>query len=118
MNYTSVESIAQRWKLSERRVQTYCAEGRIVGAKKQSGVWIIPDDAIKPMRLSGGKKAEAKTKPLNVLSLFSGCGGMDLGFEGGFHVLKECINPTINGHWNARKENEHWVYLPLSLIHI
>ena len=98
MNYTSVETIARRWKLSERRIQTYCSEGRISGAKKQSGVWIIPDDAIKPMRLSGGKKPAAKTKPLNVLSLFSGCGGMDLGFEGGFHVLKESINPNINGH--------------------
>ena len=85
MNYTSVEIIAQRWKLSKRRVQTYCAEKRILGAKKQSGVWIIPEDAIKPMRLSGGKKTPAKAKPLNVLSLFSGCGGMDLGFEGGFH---------------------------------
>ena len=83
MNYTSVEAIAQRWNLSERRVQTYCSAGRIPGAKKQSGVWIIPDSAVKPMRLSGGKKIEAKTKPLNVLSLFSGCGGMDLGFEGG-----------------------------------
>lgn len=117
MSYTSVEVIARRWKLSERRVQTYCSDGRIAGAKKQSGVWIIPDDAIKPMRLSGGKKTEAKTKPLNVLSLFSGCGGMDLGFEGGFHVLKESINPTINAHWNARKEGKHWVYLPKNRFH-
>lgn len=30
-----------------------------------------------------------KSKKLNVLSLFSGCGGMDLGFEGGFVVLKK-----------------------------
>lgn len=28
-----------------------------------------------------------KTKKYNVLSLFSGCGGMDLGFEGGFEFL-------------------------------
>ena len=87
MNYTSVEIIAQRWKLSKRRVQTYCAEKRILGAKKQSGVWIIPEDAIKPMRLSGGKKTPAKAKPLNVLSLFSGCGGMDLGVKSGDLVI-------------------------------
>lgn len=117
MSYTSVKAIARRWKLSERRVQTYCAEGRIAGAKKQSGVWIIPDDAIKPMRLSGGKKAAAKIKPLYVLSLFSGCGGMDLGFEGGFHVLKESINPSVNGHWNARSKNRRWVYLPKNRFH-
>ncbi len=33
------------------------------------------------------------TKHINVLSLFSGCGGMDLGFEGGFKVFHKCINP-------------------------
>ena len=117
MNYTSVEAIAQRWNLSERRVQTYCSAGRIPGAKKQSGVWIIPDSAVKPMRLSGGKKIEAKTKPLNVLSLFSGCGGMDLGFEGGFQVLKESVNPHINSHWNVRKIDDRWAYLPKNRFH-
>ena len=62
MNYISVEDMARRWKISERRVQTYCAENRILGAKKQSGVWIIPEDAIKPMRLSGGKKDASKNE--------------------------------------------------------
>ena len=33
---------------------------------------------------------------VNVLSLFSGCGGMDLGFEGGFEVPERCINKKIN----------------------
>lgn len=117
MKYVSVEEIAKRWQLSKRRVQTYCAEGRIAGAKKQSGVWIIPSGATKPMRLSGGKKTAEKAKPLNVLSLFSGCGGMDLGFEGGFCVLKESINPNINGGWNTRKQDEHWVYLPKNRFH-
>ncbi len=35
-------------------------------------------------------------KPLKVLSLFSGCGGMDLGFEGGFTVHKNSVNEKIN----------------------
>jgi len=44
-----------------------------------------------------------KTK--NVLSLFSGCGGMDLGFEGAFKVhSKSCPGAT--------KENNNWVDLP------
>ena len=43
------------------------------------------------------KKTEEKKKDtLNVLSLFSGCGGMDLGFEGGFSVLKSSVNETLN----------------------
>lgn len=33
---------------------------------------------------------------LNVLSLFSGCGGMDLGFEGGFTVPKTLINKKLS----------------------
>lgn len=35
-------------------------------------------------------------KPLSLLSLFSGCGGMDIGFEGDFLVNKDSINPKIN----------------------
>jgi DNA (cytosine-5)-methyltransferase 1 len=33
------------------------------------------------------RTTDVKNSTLNVLSLFSGCGGMDLGFEGGFEVL-------------------------------
>ncbi len=36
---------------------------------------------------------------MNVLSLFSGCGGMDIGFEGGFSCLKRSINTTIHPNW-------------------
>lgn len=36
---------------------------------------------------------------LNILSLFSGCGGMDLGFEGGFSVLKQSINENLTPHF-------------------
>lgn len=32
---------------------------------------------------------------IGVLSLFSGCGGMDLGFEGGFSVLRASVNETL-----------------------
>jgi DNA (cytosine-5)-methyltransferase 1 len=35
-------------------------------------------------------------KPLNVVSLFSGCGGMDLGFEGGFITHKDSVNRKTN----------------------
>ena len=31
----------------------------------------------------------------NLLSLFSGCGGMDLGFEGGFKAHKSTLNVDI-----------------------
>ena len=35
-------------------------------------------------------------KPFKVVSLFSGCGGMDLGFEGGFIVHEDSINPVTH----------------------
>lgn len=37
-----------------------------------------------------------KKKDINVLSLFSGCGGMDLGLEGGFTVHKNSISNKYN----------------------
>ena len=36
---------------------------------------------------------------MNVLSLFSGCGGMDIGFEGGFSCMKKSINKKIHPTW-------------------
>ena len=38
---------------------------------------------------------------MNVLSLFSGCGGMDIGFEGGFYCLKQSVNMNLHPEWVA-----------------
>ena len=46
----------------------------------------------------------------NLLSLFSGCGGMDIGFEGGFKVPKSVLNIKINKDW-IEKEDEIYYYL-------
>lgn len=43
----------------------------------------------------------------NLLSLFSGCGGMDIGFEGGFKIPKATINQYICKDWI---ENENKLY--------
>lgn len=47
-------------------------------------------------------------KKIRVLSLFSGCGGMDIGFEGGFVCLKRSINTNIHPNWIAEDLGE-WV---------
>ena len=46
----------------------------------------------------------------NLLSLFSGCGGMDIGFEGGFKVPKATINTDIHKNW-IQNEDEVYYYL-------
>lgn len=45
---------------------------------------------------------------MNLLSLFSGCGGMDLGFEGDFKCLKKSINTTIHPDW-IKEDFGDWV---------
>ena len=51
-------------------------------------------------------------KNLKVLSLFSGCGGMDLGFEGGFDVLAKSVNPNIYPEWLRGNRGGAWARLP------
>ena len=45
-----------------------------------------------------------------LLSLFSGCGGMDIGFTGNFTCLKKSINENLHSDWIVSK-NENWVKL-------
>jgi len=40
-------------------------------------------------------------KTMSVLSLFSGCGGLDLGFEGDFDVLEKAVNYSVNPDWQC-----------------
>lgn len=48
----------------------------------------------------------------SVASLFSGCGGMDLGFEGGFKILRKSFNPKTSLSWGIKHGRSHWVTLP------
>ena len=47
---------------------------------------------------------------MRLLSLFSGCGGMDLGFEGDFSCLTKSINADMHPDWIVKK-NSKWVHL-------
>ncbi len=113
----SVHTAAQKWDISPRRVQVLCNEGRIDGAIKESGIWFIPATSPKPARQKKTAKNQSKKSIINVLSLFSGCGGMDLGFEGGFNVLSASINKIINSEWNVIQLDKNWVRLPKNRFH-
>ena len=49
MNYMDVKAAASKWQLTERRITTLCRNGRIEGAKKEGGIWLVPDNAEKPV---------------------------------------------------------------------
>lgn len=52
---------------------------------------------------------------MNVLSLFSGCGGMDIGFEGGFKCLRRSVNVNLHPDWIADGD-EKWVTLKKTIF--
>ena len=47
-----------------------------------------------------------------VLSLFSGCGGLDLGFEGGFWCLRKSINAKRNREWIIEEKGDYVKVMP------
>ncbi|MEZ5009582.1 MAG: DNA (cytosine-5-)-methyltransferase [Chitinophagales bacterium] len=57
------------------------------------------------------KKEQKGKSTLNMLSLFSGCGGMDLGFEGDFSVLKSSVNEVLNPNFISQELGNNFVKL-------
>ena len=52
---------------------------------------------------------------MNVLSLFSGCGGMDIGFEGNFKCLRRSVNVNLHPDWIVEGD-EKWVVLKKTIF--
>lgn len=107
--YITAEEAAKKWNVSPRRVQILCKEKRITGTEKYGNVWFIPMDSEKPMEKRPGVKV---VKDLRVMSLFSGCGGMDLGLEGNFAAHKRSVNTTIHSDWKVKSVGSDLVKLP------
>ena len=53
--YISIREASYCWGVSERRVNQYCADGRIPGAPRSGRSWAIPEDAKK---LSDPRKSD------------------------------------------------------------
>ena len=81
------------------------------------------------MKLDGFDKVEDSVIPIHfddeplqenkkykVLSLFSGCGGMDLGFEGHFTANKKSF--AADSPFIERQINDNWVFLKKTLFQI
>ena len=63
--YISIREASYRWGVSERRVNQYCAEGRIPGASRFGRSWAIPENAEKPSdpRFQGQHRDPARQAP-------------------------------------------------------
>lgn len=48
MDYITAREEAEKWGVSERRVNQYCTQGRVPGAERFDGSWAIPANAEKP----------------------------------------------------------------------
>ena len=48
MDYMTLKEASEKWSVTPRRVNYYCAAGRIPGAVKMATIWLIPKDAEKP----------------------------------------------------------------------
>lgn len=66
-------------------------------------------DFIQGEDLPNYKNVQSEATSLNMLSLFSGCGGMDLGFEGGFICHRRSVGGNID--WIEREVTSDWVLL-------
>jgi len=63
------------------------------------------------IKFSAQSKIKENQSTLNMLSLFSGCGGMDLGFEGDFSVLKSSVNEILNPNFINKELDNNFVQL-------
>ncbi len=113
MNYLSVAETAKKWNVTCKRVQILCNKGRISGVVKAGKVWLIPEDAQKPIdiRIKNGKctkkSGTGNTHELKIFSFFSGCGILDLGFDNaGYKIefVNEFYRPFYQAYIYSRKK--------------
>ena len=62
MEYLTISQVAEKWNISDRRIQVLCSQQRIPGAYQLGRIWAIPADAEKPAdaRIRSGKYRKLK----------------------------------------------------------
>lgn len=111
----TIQQAAEKWKITERRIQVLCTQGRLPGATKFGRQWAIPVHIEKPKdgRIKSGKyikkgdssKENMQSKTIKIFSFFSGSGFLDLGFEkAGFktEIVNEYQKTFIDAYKYAR----------------
>ena len=59
MDYMTLKEASEKWGVSSRQINYYCTDGRIPGAVKMAGVWLLPKTAEKPI---DGRTKQGKVK--------------------------------------------------------
>ena len=64
MDILTIKEASLMWGISVRRINVLCNEGRIIGAKKIAGAWLLPKDSKKPAdaRIKAGKYTDWRNK--------------------------------------------------------
>ena len=62
MDYMTLKEAAEKWGVTPRRINYYCAGGRIPGAVKMATIWLIPKDAQNSAR-KNRKELQPHRKP-------------------------------------------------------
>ena len=65
MDYISAKEASVLWKITDQMIRRHCRNGRIPGSVQKDGVWYVPADAQKPVKL----KPEAPELPKLVKQL-------------------------------------------------
>lgn len=64
MNYIKVSKATEKWGISTRRVRLLCSQGKIDGVIRKGNLYMIPENAMKPL--------DGRSKKRNVLSHYHG----------------------------------------------
>lgn len=104
MQFLSVAEMAEKWRLSERTVRNYCANGKIPGALLQGKTWLIPADSSRPLR---AKQARENASLLAVLQR-----ERKAGLKGGiYHKLQIEFTYNSNHIEGSRLSHEQTRYI-------
>lgn len=101
-NYISAKAAATKWDVSNTWITILCSQGRIPGAEKRNGKWMIPADISKPEDGRKKKKSIPPDTKFRFIDLFAGIGGFHqaMRFLGGECVMAAEINQACVDTYN------------------
>lgn len=68
MDYISAREAAEKWGVTQRRVEALCVNGQVQGAERVSNMWLIPNSTSKPID-GRTKTARQQKKPIEYTSI-------------------------------------------------